>query len=95
MEGQHRVLELVGAELGDDVGRHEHERVADRDLAAPNVRLERRRRQPALAMRIGQGRQPGLANQIGLGRADGGHVHLAAAHDGHANPDRPVAVRRL
>ena len=95
VERQHRVLELVGAELGDDVGRDEDERVADRDLAAPDVRLELARGQAALAVRVGQGRQARLADQVGLGRPDRRDVHLAAADDGHADADRPVAVGRL
>ena len=40
VEGEHGVLEPVRTELGDDVGRDEHERITDRDLAPPDVRLE-------------------------------------------------------
>jgi hypothetical protein len=69
------------------------ERVADRDLAAPDIRLQGAGRQSALAMRIGQRGQTRLADEVGLGRANGRDVHLAAADDGHADPDRPVAVR--
>ena len=76
-------------------GRDEHERVADRDLAAPDVRLELARRQAALAVRVGQRRQARLADQVGLGRADGRHVHLVAADDGDRDADRAVAVGRL
>ena len=88
-------LSSSGAELGDDVRRHEHERVADRDLAPPDVRLEGAGGQAALAMRVGQGRQARLADQVGLGRPDRRHVHLVAADDRHADPDRAVAVGRL
>ena len=95
VERQHRVLELVGAELGDDVGRDEDERVADRDLAAPDVGLQVTRRQAAFTVRVGQRREAGLADQVGLGRPDRRHVHLAAADHGHADPDRPVPVGRL
>ena len=93
VEREHRVLELVRAELGHDVRRDEHQRVADRDLAAPDVRLELARRQAALAVRVGQRREPGLADQVGLGGPDGRHVHLVAADDGHGHADRPVARR--
>ncbi len=95
VERQHRVLELVRPELGDDVGRHQDERIADRDLAAPDLRLDRARRQAALAMRIRQGRQACLADQVGLGRPDRRDVHLAAADDRDADADRPVAVGLL
>ena len=50
-------------------GRGEHERVADRDLAAPHVRLEPARGQAALAVRVGQRREAGLADEVGLRRA--------------------------
>ena len=82
MEGDHRVLELVGAEPADEVRRGEDERIADRDLAPPDVRLELGGRQAALAVRIGQRRQPGLADEVGLGRTDGHDVQLVAPDDG-------------
>ena len=94
VERDHRVLELVGSELGDDVGRDQDERVADRDLAAPDLRLQPVRGQAALAMGIGQRREPGLADEVGLGRPDRRHVHLVATDDGDADADRPVVVGR-
>ena len=71
------------------------ERVADRDLAAPDVGLQVPRGQPALAVGVGQRREARLADEVGLGRPDGRHVHLAAADDRHADADRPVAVGGL
>ena len=90
VERDHRVLELVGRRAGHDVRRDEDERVADRDLAAPDVGLEVARRQAALAVRVRQRRQPGLADQVGLGRADRRDVQLVAADDRDADPDRAV-----
>ena len=90
MERDHRILELVRTELGDDVRRDEHERVADRNLAAPHLRLESAGRQASFAMRVGQGREPGLTDEVRLGRADRRHVHLVAAD--HADPDADGAV---
>jgi hypothetical protein len=95
VEGQHRVLELVGPEPSDDVRRHEDQRIADRDLAAPHVGLEAARRQSSLAVRVGQRREPRLADEIGLGRPDRGDIHLVAADNGQANPDRAVALGRF
>ena len=95
MERQHRVLELVGPELGDDVRRDEDERITDRDLAAPDVRLEVGRRETALPVRVGQRGQAGLADQVRLRGSDRRDVHLVAADHGHAHPDRPVAVGGL
>ncbi len=95
VEGQHRILELVHPELGDDVRRHQDERVAHRDLTTPHVGFQRARRQAALPVGVGQGRQPRLADQVGLGRADGRDVHLAAPDDRHADADRAVPVGRL
>ena len=89
MERDHRVLELVRPEPGDDVRRDQDERVADRELAAPDVGLEVGGRQAALAMRVGQRREPGLADQVGLGRADRRDVQLVAADDRDADADRP------
>jgi len=70
VERDHGVLQLVRPELRHDVRRDEDERVADGDLAAPDVGLQVVRRETALAMRIGKGRQPRLADEVGLGRAD-------------------------
>ena len=95
VERQHRVLELVGPEARDDVGRDEHERVADRDLAAPDVGLQAARGQAALAVGVGQRREAGLADQVGLRGPHGRHVHLVAADHRDPDADRPVAVGRL
>ena len=75
------------------LGEIEDERVADRDLAAPHVGLERPGGQAALAMRVGQRRKACLADQIRLGRSDRRDVHLAAADDGDARR-RSVRCRR-
>ncbi len=95
MERDHRVLQLVGAEPGHDVRRDEHQRVTDRDLAAPDLGFQAAGRQAALAMRVGQGREAGLADEVGLGRPDRRHVHLVATHDTDADADRPVLARDL
>ena len=91
VERDQGVLELVGAEARDDVRGHEHELVADVDLAAPDVRLELRGRQAAVAVGIGQGRQARLADEVGLGRPDGADVHLVAADHRDADADRASA----
>src|SRR6516225_9579388 len=44
---------------------------------------------------VRQRRETSLADQVRLGWPDGRNVHLAAADDRDADPDRPVAVRRL
>ena len=95
MERDHRVLQLVGAEPGHDVRRDEHQRVTDRDLAAPDLGLQAVGRQAALAMRVGQRRETGLADEVGLGRPDRRHVHLVATDDPDPDPDRPVLARDL
>ena len=71
----------------------EAQRVADRELAAPDLRLEGLHGQAAVAVGVGQRGQPGLADEVGLGRPDGRDVQLATADDGHRDADRP-AVRR-
>ena len=95
MEREHRVLELVGSQAGDDVGRDQRQGVADRDLAAPDVWLQAAGRQPSLAMRIGQGREASLTDQERLSRPDGRHVGLVPTHDREADADRTVAVSGL
>ena len=75
-----------------DVRRDEAQRVADLELAAPDLGLEVGGGQPALLVGVGQGRQAGLADQVGLGRADRRDVHLAAAHDGDRDADRARGI---
>ena len=94
VERDERVLEGVRPHLGDDVRRDEAQRVADVELAAPDLGLELLDRQAAIAVRVGQGRQAGLADEVGLGRADRRDVQLAAADDGDGDPDRARLVRR-
>ncbi len=93
VERQHGVLELLGAEARDDVRAHQHERVAEGDLAAPHVGLELPGRQAAFAVRVGQRREARLADEVCLRRADRRDVHLAAADDRDADADRAVAAR--
>ncbi|MEJ7696755.1 MAG: hypothetical protein WKF78_09125 [Candidatus Limnocylindrales bacterium] len=92
VQRQHRVLEFVRAERRDHVGGDQHEQISDRDLASPDVRLQTARWQATLTMGIGQGGEAGLADKVGLGGAHRRHVHLVAAHDGQADPDRAVAI---
>ena len=92
VERDHRVLELVRAEPGDQVRRGEDDRVADRHLAAPDVRLDLGGGQPAVPVRVGQGRQTRLPDEVGLGRADRDDVQLVAPDDGHGHPDRAVRL---
>jgi hypothetical protein len=95
MKRDHRVLQLIGPEPGHHVRRDEHERIAHRDLAAPDVRLEAGRREAALAVRIGQRGQASLPDEVGLGRSDRRHVHLVATDNGDPDPDRTVVVRSV
>ena len=94
VERDEGILELVDAELGDEVRRGEHERVADGHLAAPDLGFEALGREAALTVRIGQRREPRLADEVGLGRPDGRHVQLVAADDGGPTPTGPFRRRR-
>ena len=93
MERDHRVLELIRTEPAHHVRRDQDERVADRDLAAPDVGLQIAGRQAPLAVRVGQGREAGLADEVRLRRPDRGHVQLVGPDDGDPDPDRPVLRR--
>ena len=94
VERDQRVLEGVGADAGDDVRGDEAERVADVELAAPDLGHELRGGQAALAVGVRQGRQAGLADQVGLGGADGRDVQLAAPDHGDRDADRARTPRR-
>src|SRR5439155_5876843 len=74
---------------------YEQQRVAHRDLAAPDIRLDRVRRKPALAMRVGQRREPGLADEIRLSGSNGSDVELVATYDGRGDADRPISIAPL
>jgi hypothetical protein len=88
VERDQRVLEGVGPDAGDDVRRDEAERVADVELAAPDLGHELRGGEAALAVGIREGRQAGLADEVGLGGSDGRDVQLAAPDHGDRDADR-------
>ena len=100
VERHERVLELLGADRPGHVAGDEQERVADGDLAAPDVDMDLVARRQALAtLLLGQRQEAGLAHEVGVGVADGRHVQLVAADDGDAGADgaggQAVALARL
>jgi hypothetical protein len=89
VEGHHGVLELVRADHPGQVPGDQQERVADRDVAAPDVDTRvasGRQTFPALLVRERQ--QPCLTDQVGLGVAGRGDVELVTAHHRHHHAQR-------
>ncbi len=92
MERDEGVLERVGTERADDVRGHEEQLVADVDLAAPDVRLDVRRRQPAVAVRIRKRRETRAAVEVRLRRSDRADVQLVVADHRKPDADRAGAI---
>jgi hypothetical protein len=88
VERHHGVLELVRAQLRGHVGRHQDERVANGDLAAPHDRRGVLHRQAVPAAGVRERHQVRLSNQVGLRGAGRHDVELVAADHGDADADR-------
>ena len=92
VERDESVLEFLRPQAGDDVGRDEHELVADGELAAPDVRFQLRCRKAALAVRVRQRGEPGAPAEVRLRWADGCHVQLVVSDDRDRHADRGVPL---
>ena len=92
VEGDERVLERIRPEGGDDVRGHQHELVADVDIAAPDIGLDLVRWEAPVPVRVGQRRQSCASAEVCLGRAHRAHVQLVVADDGDAHADRARGV---
>ena len=89
VERDHRVFQLVGPQAPHHVRRDEDERVSDRELAAPDIRLQVAGREAAIAVGVGQRREARAPDQVGLRRPNGRYVELVGADDGHGHADGP------
>ena len=69
VEGHDRVLEFLGPDRLDHVARADHERVADREVAPPDIDPKRLRRGQTAARFVLRHQQPRRADQIGIGIA--------------------------